>query len=386
MCPRVFSKNTAFPVTVFAVALFAGFGSACDSGQVVDTSSRSQRQALFEAWTAPDSWGVSQIYFGSRDSYAQGREPMRLTTGADPKSAPAVVFAPTTGQFIVVFVSTQAPGHNEIRALVVDPSVRTSETSSVVVASPLIANIDVEQYSNASFSSPQAVWVDSKQAVFAVFNTQTAVFHAWIYPRANDVPLSSPPRALTKERHGYVSHASVAYAGTTDRLMVAWGIMRSQEDIELGVMSPNDRMLSNPSRRSWKHKQRECNRDLAPSCIEGGDRPALAFNDSLRAFGLAIADDLNDGSRVEGFLLSDTCSSDVCDITKIGNDDDSRLPESERERSLAVTDRVSSVSIAPVDEGFVIDFAYGGEGTYRSAAQGTVVFDGNGNHRRSDTL
>jgi hypothetical protein len=125
---------------------------------------------------------------------------------------------------------------------------------------------------------------------------------------------------------------------------------------------------------------------LAPACIEGGDRPALAFNNQLRAFGLAIADDLNDQSRVEGFLLPDTCSSDTCDLSKVGDDDDNRLPESERERSLAVVDRVASVSIAPVDKGFVVDFAYGGEGPFHPAAQGTIVFDGTGRHSRSDTL
>lgn len=369
-----------------ALVLFAGLGSACDPGQVMEPSASSQRKGLFDAWAAPDPAGVSQIYFGSRDAYAHGREPMQLTTGADPKNAPVVVFAPTTGQFIVVYVSAKAQGQNEIRALVVDPSVKSSVSVSIVVASPQRDRGDDEQFSPSSFDGPQAVWVDSKQAVFAVFNTQTAVYHAWLYPQAHDFPHSSPSRPLTKDRHGLVSHATVAYARTTDRLMVAWGIMRSQEDIELGVMSPADRMLSIPSRRSWKHKQRECNREMAPACIEGGDRPALAFNEELRVFGLAIADDLNDSSRVEGFLLRDTCSSDSCDITKVGDDDDSRLPEGERERALAVIARIASVSIAPVDDSFVIDFSYGSEGSYRSDAQGSVVFDGNGHHRRGHTL
>ena len=135
MSHLVTSTNLALKITVMALVLFAGLGSACDPGQVMEPSASSQRQGLFDAWAAPDPAGVSQIYFGSRDAYAHGREPMQLTTGADPKNAPVVVFAPTTGQFIVVYVSKKAQGQNEIRALVVDPSVKSSVSVSIVVAS-----------------------------------------------------------------------------------------------------------------------------------------------------------------------------------------------------------------------------------------------------------
>lgn len=374
---RFLPANTKSLLT-FLFAVLPVSLCACDDGPAVDEETPVITRSVFEVWSQPDEQGVKQVFFGA--AHAKHTHPstaLQVTVGSTDSSDAATIFAPTTEQFIVVYANESAPGHAEVRAVAIDPSFKAGVSPYTVVAAPVVSSNSDEASRRTSFGSPHGVWVASKQAAFVVFATQTAVFHAWVRPVSHAAPQTSEAMPLTPDRPGRVSHPTVAYATATDRLMVAWGIMRSQEDIELGVMSPNDKVLSTPSRRSWRHKQRECNMEMAPACIEGGDRPALAYHEGLRAFGLAVADDLNDGSRVEGFLVRDDCGPLSCDVIKVGFDDNTKLPEDQRERFLIEVDRVASVSIAPVDDGFMVDFAYGGDGPYRPAALGTVAFDGN---------
>lgn len=336
---------------------------------------------MAEVYTDLDEQHTLQVFLEIRGAAAAPIDQrLQLTHGPQLKLEPAIVFDPVAASFTVLYGQELAPGRNEIRAVSVSkagPQAAWNVSDHIVVATPQDDPRATWQRLS-SFTTPRAVWVDSQRQVFAVFHTDTAVHAAWIKSDAGNAPAAGPAFALIDDRAARVSSPTVAYAAASDRLLVAWGIMGSQENIELGVMAPTDDRLSLPARDTWAHKQGECNHDMAPACVEGGDRPALAYNAALHKFGLAIADDLNDGSRLEGFLIDETCSSAACPIDKVGHDDDAALPVNQRERSLATMDRIASVAIAPASMGFVVGFAFGQGGPSAPDRLGLLAFDATG--------
>lgn len=328
----------------------------------------SDGERVLEVWSEPASGHSRQLdlFYRVRDAAGEvigDRRP--LVQGPRDDFNPTVTWSPSAGSFLVAYTVGRGHEQQDIWAVSVDAS-----QPGFPARAPFPVDATEEDH-----DSPRAIWIDSRQKSFIVYRSRTAVFGAYVEEGAGGHAVLVQRLKLIDDRPGWVSYPTVAYSPRTDRILVAWGVQRSQENVEMATMAPGDLRLGIPSRAGWGHRLADCDDQMAPACLEGGDRPAATYHAGLRRFGLAVADDLHGGSRVEGFLIDESCSPAACPVTKAGRPGDDGLPASLREPFLVGLPRVATVSVAPVDGGFIVGYAHGEGGPSAPTQIGVVTFD-----------